>query len=77
MDIKAKAEELFVKINEDTAMQEQFSKDPAKTIRDFAGADLTDEEVNQILEGIIGMAFLGAVGGVMDRLSGNKPKTNK
>ncbi len=70
IDIKAKIEEIVKKITSDKALQDDFQKEPVKTVEKLVGVDLPDDQMNQIVSGI--KAKLGAdkLGGIVDKLGG-------
>lgn len=74
MDIKAKIEEIINKIKGDTALQEQFKKDPVKAVEGLLGVDLPDEQIKAVVDGVKAKLSLddagGAIGGAVDKLKG-------
>lgn len=54
MDIKEKITETVEKITKDDKLQEQFKKDPIKTVEKVVGVDIPDDVVEKIVEGVKG-----------------------
>jgi uncharacterized protein YpuA (DUF1002 family) len=52
MDIKEQITTAVEKITKDEKMQEQFKKDPVKTVEQVLGVDLPDDTVNKIVDGV-------------------------
>lgn len=52
MDIKEQVTKAVEKITKDQKMQEQFKKDPAKTVEQVLGVDLPDDVVNKVIDGV-------------------------
>ncbi len=54
MDIKEKITETVEKITKDDKLQEQFKKDPIKTVEKVVGVDIPDDVVEKIVDGVKG-----------------------
>jgi uncharacterized protein YpuA (DUF1002 family) len=52
MDIKEQITSAVEKIAKDEKLQEQFKKDPVKTVEQVLGVDLPDDVVNKIVDGV-------------------------
>lgn len=65
MDIKAKIEEIVKKVMNDKTLMERFERNPASVIEQYAGIDLPDEQVNQLVDGIKAKIKLDQVGDVL------------
>ena len=70
LDIKAKIEEIVKKLTSDKNLMAKFEKNPASVIEQFAGVDLPDEQVNQLVEGIKAKIKLDKVGDALGGLGG-------
>lgn len=54
MDIKKQITEAVEKITKDDKLQDQFKKDPIKTVEKVVGVDIPDDVVEKIVEGVKG-----------------------
>ncbi len=70
IDIKAKIEELIKKITSDKALQDNFQKEPVKTVEKLVGVDLPDDQINQIVAGIKAKIGVDKLGGIADKIGG-------
>lgn len=52
MDLKDKIDEIVAKVQGDEAFLAQFKEDPVKAVEGVTGADLPDEQVKGIIEGL-------------------------
>ena len=52
MDIKEKIQEVVEKLTKDKDLQEQFKKDPVKTLEKVLGVDLPDDMVEKVVQGV-------------------------
>jgi uncharacterized protein YpuA (DUF1002 family) len=52
MDIKEQITTAVEKITKDEKLQEQFKKDPVKTVEQVLGVNLPDDAVNKIVDGV-------------------------
>ena len=52
MDIKAKVDEILEKVKGDEAFGAKFKENPVKAIEELTGADLPDEQIKGIAEGL-------------------------
>ena len=65
MDIKAKIEEIVMKLMSDKHLMAKFERNPASVIEQLVGIDLPDQQVNQLVEGIKARIKLDQVGDVL------------
>ena len=75
MDIKAKIEEIVAKVKSDKSIQENFKKDPVKTVEELAGTDLPNDQINKIVDAVKTKVSLDTVGeklGGLGKLFGKK-----
>ena len=68
MDIKEKINEVVEKVTKDKSLQEQFQKDPVKTVENVLGIDLPDDMVEKIVEGVKGKVSVDKISGALDSL---------
>lgn len=68
MDIKEQITTAVEKITKDPKMQEQFKKDPIKTVEQILGVDLPDDALNKVVEGVKAKVSLDKASGVVDSL---------
>ena len=52
MDIKEQIEKIANKIQEDSALQSQFKKDPIKAVEKLLGVDLPDDVIEKVVAGV-------------------------
>ena len=52
MDIKAQITTAVEKITKDQKLQEQFKKDPVKTVEQTLGAYLPDDVLHKVVDGV-------------------------
>lgn len=52
MDIKEQITSAVEKITKDEKLQEQFKKDPVKTVEQVLGVELPDDTINKIVDGV-------------------------
>jgi uncharacterized protein YpuA (DUF1002 family) len=52
MDIKEQITSVVEKITKDEKLQEQFKKDPVKTVEQVLGVDLPDDMINKVVDGV-------------------------
>lgn len=67
MDIKAKIEEIVEKVKGDKDIQENFKKDPIKTIEGIAGVDLPDDQIEKVIDAVKAKISFDDIG---DKLGG-------
>ena len=67
MDIKAKIEEVVEKVKGDKDIQENFKKDPIKTVEKLAGVDLPEDQIEKIVDAVKAKVKLDSIG---DKLGG-------
>ncbi|MBE6704311.1 MAG: hypothetical protein E7583_03530 [Ruminococcaceae bacterium] len=75
MDIKAKIEEIVEKVKGDKDIQENFKKDPIKTIEGIAGVDLPDDQIEKVIDAVKAKISLDDIGeklGGLGKLFGKK-----
>lgn len=68
MDIKEKITETVEKITKDDKLQEQFKKDPIKTVEKVVGVDIPDDVVEKIVDGVKGKISMDKVSGALGSL---------
>ncbi|MCH5333277.1 MAG: hypothetical protein J1D89_04900 [Agathobacter sp.] len=68
MDIKEKINEVVEKVTKDKSLQEQFQKDPVKTVENVLGVDLPDDMVEKIVEGVKGKISVDKISGALGSL---------
>lgn len=68
MDIKAQITTAVEKITKDPKMQEQFKKEPVKTVEQILGVDLPDDTLNKVVEGVKAKVSIDKASGVVDSL---------
>ena len=67
MDIKAKIEEIVEKVKGDKDIQENFKKDPIKTVESLAGVDLPNDQIEKIVDAVKAKISFDDIG---DKLGG-------
>lgn len=67
MDIKAKIEEIVEKVKGDKDIQENFKKDPIKTIEGIAGVDLPEDQIEKVIDAVKAKISFDDIG---DKLGG-------
>lgn len=74
MDIKAKIDEIVYKVKNDPDIAKKFQSSPVKTVEEILGADLPDDVINQIVDGVKARVNinelkdkLGGMGGIFKR----------
>ncbi len=68
MDIKEQITKAVEKITKDKNMQEQFKKDPVKTVEQVLDVDLPDDAMEKVVEGVKGKISLDKASGVVDSI---------
>ena len=68
MDIKAQITTAVEKIAKDQKMQEQFKKDPIKTVEQVLGVDLPDDMLSKVVDGVKAKLSVDKASGVVDSL---------
>lgn len=68
MDIKAQITTAVEKITKDQKLQEQFKKDPIKTVEQVLGVDLPDDALKKIVDGVKAKISVDKASGVVDSL---------
>lgn len=54
IDVKAKVEEIVEKVSKDKGLQENFRKEPVKTVEGLLGVDLPDDVVRKVVDCVKG-----------------------
>lgn len=72
MDIKAKIEELTKKITSDKDILAKFKNDPVKTVQGLIGINLSDDQIEKVVEGVKAKINLDKLGGALGGLFGKK-----
>ena len=79
MDIKAKIEELVIKITSDEALMKKFEDNAIKVVEDLIGVDLPNDQIEKIVDGIKAKITaddisdkLGDIGNKLGNLFGKK-----
>ena len=67
MDVKKSIEELVDKIKNDKALQESFMKNPVAAVEKLLGIDLTEDQINQIVDGIKAKIHLDKIGSFLKK----------
>ena len=65
MDIKAKIEEVVMKLTSDKNLMAKFERNPVSVIEQLIGIDLPDEQINQLVDGIKAKIKLDQVGDML------------
>ena len=52
MDIRAKVDEIVEKVKDNKDFGAKFKEDPVKAVEELTGADLPDEQIKGIVEGL-------------------------
>ncbi len=65
MDIKEQITKAVEKITKDKDMQEQFKKEPVKTVEQVLGVDLPDDMLEKVVEGVKAKVSLDKASDVM------------
>ena len=68
MDIKAKIEEIVLKLKKDESLMKSFKKDPIKTVEGLLGVDLPDEQLKPLVDGVKAKLNLDNLSGVVGGL---------
>ena len=69
-DLKAKIEEIVKKIQSDSSIEENFKKNPVKTVENLVGIDLPDDKINAIVDGVKAKLLADNAGGILDKIKG-------
>ena len=72
MDIKAKIEEIAAKVKADPDFLKEFQADPVKAVEKLTGADLPDDVINPIIDGVKAKITADNVKGMLGGLFGGK-----
>lgn len=65
MDIKEQITKAVEQITKDKDMQEQFKKEPVKTVEQVLGVDLPDDMLEKVVEGVKAKVSLDKASDVM------------
>ena len=68
MDIKAKIEEIVLKLKKDESLMKSFQKDPIKTVEGLLGVNLPDEQLKPLVDGVKAKLNLDSLSGVVGGL---------
>lgn len=68
IDVKAKVEEIVGKISKDKGLQENFRKEPVKTVEGLLGVDLPDDVVKKVVDGVKGKISVDKVSDAVSSL---------
>ena len=68
IDVKAKVEEIVEKVSKDKGLQENFQKEPIKTVEGLLGVDLPDDVVKKVVDGVKGKISADKVTGAVNSL---------
>lgn len=68
MDIKAQITTAVEKITKDQKLQEQFKKEPVKTVEQVLGVDLPDDALSKVVDGVKAKISLDKASGVVGSL---------
>ena len=67
-ELKEKIESIVDKIQESSALKEQFEKEPVKVIEKVLGVDLPDEIVEKIIDGVKAKLTADKISGFASKL---------
>jgi len=70
MDIKEKINEVVKELSSNTALLEQFKKDPVKVVEKLIGVDLPDDVVKKIVDGVKAKVTVDNIADVAGALKG-------
>lgn len=70
MDIKEQISSIVEKISKDSALQEQFKKDPIKAVEQLLGVDLPDDVMEKVVSGVKAKLAGDKLAGAADALKG-------
>ena len=62
MDIKAKIDEILAKVKTEPEFLAKFKADPAGTVKEFIGVDISGDEIKNIAKGVVEKFNLDADG---------------
>lgn len=68
MDIKAQITTVVEKITKDQKLQEQFKKEPVKTVEQVLGVDLPDDALKKVVDGVKAKISVDKASGVVGSL---------
>ncbi|EPY04481.1 hypothetical protein PAALTS15_24779 [Paenibacillus alvei TS-15] len=68
MDIKAKIEEVVVKVKNDPDFSSKFMSDPVSAIESVIGIDLPNDQINALIEGVKAKLTVDKASGVFDSI---------
>ena len=69
-DIKAKIEEIVKKVQSDPKMLEKFNSQPTKTVEGLIGADLPEDTIDPIVEGVKAKIAADGIKGAIGNIGG-------
>ena len=70
MDIKGQIDKIIEEVSKNPNIKEQFEKEPVKVIEKLIGADLPDDIVMKIVDGIKAKLSIDNVSNLADSLKG-------
>lgn len=68
MDIKAQITTAVEKITKDQKLQEQFKKEPVKTVEQVLGVDLPDDALKKVVDGVKAKISVDKASGIVGSL---------
>lgn len=68
MDIKEQIEGAVNKITSDKDLQDNFKKDPEKTVEGVLGVDIPDGVVDKVVAGVKAKMGAGKIGGLLGKI---------
>lgn len=68
MDIKAKVNEIADKIKGDDKLMDKFKTNPTSAVESLIGADLPDDVINGIVDGVKAKLATSKIGGALKGL---------
>lgn len=69
MDFKAEIEKIIDKVKNDDKLKENFTKDPAGTVKSLVGDKVDDDTIKKIIDTVKGALAGGALGSIGDKIS--------
>lgn len=70
MDIKAKTDEIVNRVKSDPDIASKFRNDPIKTVEGILGADLPDDVIMQVVDGVKAKINVDELKGKLGALGG-------
>ena len=72
MDIMEKITELVEKIQKDKDLIAKFQKDPVATVKSLLGIEISDEQLQKIVDGVKAKISVDKLGGILGGILGKK-----